>query len=125
MSTPIWFTRLPGTVRAASGIEWRLARRLPAILLIGTALPLLLAGLAWWLEPEAASAAEQRETLRWFYIAVGAVILHWVLVSVLAIGCLIVIVMKGPGYVADRFPIAGSDRPADGRSPPADTPGTG
>ena len=113
MSDPIWFTRLPGHRRTTSGVEWAIARRLPAILLAGTVLPLAVAGWAWWFEPATASAAEHRETLRWLYMAIGAVILHWTLVSVLAIGCLIVIVMKGPAYVADRFPIAGSDRPAE------------
>jgi hypothetical protein len=58
-------------------------------------------------------------------MAVGAVILHWTLMSVLAIGCLIVIVMKGPGYVADRFPIAGSDRPEAAPPDEAAAPPTG
>ena len=34
---------------------------------------------------------------------VGLVILHWSLVLTLAIGCVIVMVMKGPAYVADAY----------------------
>ena len=125
MSNPIWFTKLPGSLRAASGLEWKIARRLPVLLLAGTVIPLAVAGWAWWFEPAGASAAEHRETVRWLYMAVGAVILHWTLMSVLAIGCLIVIVMKGPGYVADRFPIAGSDRPEAAPPDEAAAPPTG
>jgi hypothetical protein len=31
--------------------------------------------------------------------------LHWTLVLTLAIGCVIVMLMKGPAYVADAYPI--------------------
>ena len=34
---------------------------------------------------------------------VGVVVLHWTLVLTLAIGCAIVILMKGPAYVADAY----------------------
>jgi hypothetical protein len=34
---------------------------------------------------------------------VGLVILHWSLVLTLSIGCAIVILMKGPAYVADAY----------------------
>jgi len=31
--------------------------------------------------------------------------LHWTLVLTLAIGCVIVMLMKGPAYVADAYPM--------------------
>jgi hypothetical protein len=39
----------------------------------------------------------------------GLVILHWTLVLTLAIGCGIVILMKGPAGVADPYPPPGRD----------------
>ncbi len=36
---------------------------------------------------------------------VGIVVLHWTLVLTLAIGCVIVMLMKGPAYVADAYPM--------------------
>jgi len=33
-------------------------------------------------------------------------------VLTLAIGCAIVVVMKGPGYVADAYPLSHSDSPS-------------
>jgi hypothetical protein len=39
------------------------------------------------------------------------VLLHWTLVLTVAIGCVIVIVMKGPAYVADGYPPPGREPP--------------
>ena len=38
-----------------------------------------------------------------------AVVLHWSLMLTLAIGCVIVMLMKGPAYVADAYPPPGRD----------------
>jgi len=46
------------------------------------------------------------------YVAAGAVVLHWTLVLTLAIGCAIVMLMKGPAYVADPYELNDSDRPS-------------
>ena len=37
----------------------------------------------------------------------------WTAVLTLAIGCAIVWVMKGPGYVADAYALSDADRPAE------------
>jgi hypothetical protein len=42
---------------------------------------------------------------------VGLLILHLTLVLTLAIGCVIVMVMKGPAYVADPYFLDGSNQP--------------
>ena len=41
----------------------------------------------------------------------GVVVFHWTMVLTLGIGCVIVIVMKGPGYVADGYMVSHSDKP--------------
>ena len=104
-----WFNRLPGFTQSAAGWEWRLWRRLPALLAWGTALPVLL-GLAWHLmAPAEPTAAEASALMLRDFMLIGVVVLHWTLVLTLAIGCFIVRVMKGPAYVADPYPPA--DRP--------------
>ncbi len=104
------FNKLPGFVRSAPGLEQRIWRRLPAILLWGTLLPLGLAGLNRALAPAAAeSGAGAGALLLWDYTMYGVVVLHWTLVLTLALGCFIVRVMKGPAYVADAYPLP-SDR---------------
>jgi hypothetical protein len=40
----------------------------------------------------------------WMYQLLGLVILHWTLVLTVAIGCAIVLLMKGPAYAADSYP---------------------
>ena len=100
------FNKLPGFVRSAPGWEQIIWRRLPAILLWGTLLPLGLAGLNRALAPAVAkSSAGAGALLLWDYTMFGVVVLHWTLVLTLALGCFIVRVMKGPAYVADAYPL--------------------
>ena len=57
-----------------------------------------------------AFAGQERDLLLLTYRLIGLVVLHWTLVLTLAIGCAIVIVMKGPAYVADAYPPPGRER---------------
>jgi xanthine/uracil permease len=116
-----WLNKLPNSIRSASGLEWKLWRKLPLILLVGTALPLLAAVVLHLLYQD--DGAEQ---LRWLqmvdYVVAGVVIFHWTAVLTVAIGCVVVMLMKGPGYVADGMDVSHSDRPRkemeDSDSPP-------
>jgi hypothetical protein len=100
------FQRLPGFVRSAPGLEHRLWRRLPALLLWGTLLPALLVGLNHLLAPDpGAGGSLDAAVLRWDFVLLGLVTLHWTLLLTLAIACFIVRVMKGPAYVADGYPL--------------------
>lgn len=101
--------RLPGFQRSPHGLEWTLFKRLPAILLLGTAVPALLALAFWWAAPGVPSAAEERDLLLLTYRLIGLVLLHWTLVLTVAIGCVIVMLMKGPAFVADAYPPPGRD----------------
>jgi hypothetical protein len=101
------FNKLPGFVQSAPGLEHLIWRRLPAILLWGTLLPLMLAGANHALAPAvAASGGSDGALLLWDYTMAGVVALHWMLVLTVALGCFIVRVMKGPAYVADAYPLA-------------------
>jgi xanthine/uracil permease len=105
-----WLNKLPNSIRSASGLEWLLWRKLPLIFLVGTALPVLvLAALhLFWQSDNPAQA-------RWLqmaeYIVAGVVIFHWTAVLTVAIGCVVVMLMKGPGYVADGLEVSHSDQP--------------
>ncbi|MBC7484399.1 MAG: hypothetical protein H7337_21400 [Rhizobacter sp.] len=99
------FNKLPGFVQSAPGLEHLIWRRLPAILLWGTLLPLALAGANHALAPAGPeSGLSNGALLLWDYTMYGVVLLHWTLVLTVALGCFIVRVMKGPAYVADAYP---------------------
>ena len=115
-----WLNKLPGFTRSAPGLEWALWKKLPWITLAGTVLPMALMGLAWLAAPEPLTPASERELTQWLYIAMGVVLLHWTLVLTVAIGCVIVMLMKGPAFVADGLEVQQSDRP--GSLPPENTP---
>lgn len=105
-----WLRKIPGSKRAATGLEWTLWRKLPLIFAVGTAL--LLAGLGllhWWVD------ASTREGARWLqmadYVVFGLLLFHWTTVVTVGIGCVIVMVMKGPAYTADSYTVSHSDQP--------------
>jgi len=105
-----WLRKLPGAKRAATGLEWVIWRKLPLILLVGTAFLLLALLTLHWLAEPANPAAE-----RWLqmasYMVIGALIFHWTAVVTVGIGCVIVMIMKGPAYAADSYPVSHSDQP--------------
>ena len=106
-----WFQKLSSSRPAASGLEWTLWRKLPLITLVGTVLPLTVLAVVHLLTNPEASAAEVRWLQMIDYVVGGVVIFHWSMVATVAIGCVIVMVMKGPGYVADGYHVSHSDRP--------------
>jgi hypothetical protein len=92
-------------------MEWILWRKLPVIAALGTALPLLgLLALHLLSDPDANPAQ-----VRWLQLAdffVGAVLMfHWTMIATVAIGCVIVMIMKGATYEADSYPLSHSDQP--------------
>jgi hypothetical protein len=115
-----WLNKLPNSIRSASGLEWALWRKLPLILLVGTALPLAAAVALHW-QADAQSAADMRWLQTMDYVVAGVVIFHWSAVLTIAIGCVVVMLMKGPGYVADDpLELSHSDQPrrvAEGQEP--------
>jgi hypothetical protein len=103
------FRQLPSSRRSPAGLEWALWRRLPAILGAGTLLPLALAALVRVFAPTETTAEQARDLLRFDYLVVGWIVFHWTTVLTIALGCLIVRLMKGPAYVADAYWLNASD----------------
>jgi hypothetical protein len=97
--------------RVPPGLELRILRKLPRITLVGLLIPLALAVLVriWPSEP-GVDIAKHVKSVDIFAIATTITFLTGVLT--LAIGCIVVYVMKGPAYVADAYPLQHSDRPA-------------
>jgi hypothetical protein len=98
-----YFKKLKGFQRSPAGLEWVIWQKLPLILATGTVLPLIASVAAYAFDALDGSSHSARSVEQFFYVMVGLVILHWSLVLTLAIGCAIVMLMKGPAYVADAY----------------------
>jgi hypothetical protein len=106
-----WLQKLPGFQRTPYGLEWRLLRLLPRLLVAGTLLPALLAAAARWFIGGRDAAELQRNIQLFDYMMIGLAILIVTLVVTLGIGCVVVWLMKGPAYVADGLEVSHSDAP--------------
>ena len=110
-----WLQKLPHARRSPAGLEWQIWRRLPALCAAGTALPIgALVLLHVAMAP--ASAADTRWLLMLNYVVAGAVTFHWTALLTVAMGCMIVMVMKGPAYVADAYHLPQGDKSPDDES---------
>jgi hypothetical protein len=98
-----YFKKLKGFQRSPAGLEWDIWKKLPHICATGTVLPLLASAGAYLLDDIEATTRNARAVEQFFYVMVGLVVFHWTLVLTLAIGCAIVMLMKGPAYVADAY----------------------
>jgi hypothetical protein len=98
-----YLKKLDGFERSPAGLEWQIWKRLHVVLAVGTALPLLASAAAYVLDGLDPATQNARAVEQFFYVMVGIVVLHWTLVLTLAIGCVIVMLMKGPAYVADAY----------------------
>jgi hypothetical protein len=93
-----YLNKLPGYASSPSGYEWILLKKLPSYLAFGTAVPCLIVGYLYFY-----SKIPHAEMLKTIYLAIGIVFNLWFFVGTIAIGCVIVILMKGPAYVADPY----------------------
>ncbi len=101
------FNRLPGFPRTPAGKERVVLRMLPRAFLIGTlllAVPSLLARLI--ASPDDALAVMTTD----IYV-ISLIILHWTVVFTVGIAAFIIMMMKGPAYVADAYPLQEAETP--------------
>ena len=106
-----YFTKLPGFRRYPSGLEWRILRKIPLILLVGTLVPGMVSLLSHVLLPKW-DHVHAAATVQWIdFMMIGVVTMHWSWTGTLAIGCIIVVLMKGPAYVADAYPLPEESKP--------------
>lgn len=105
-----WLTKLHER-EVPPGLELTILRKLPAVTLVGSLLP---AGLALLVRAMPAApdvdAAKHVRTVDIFAIAAEITFLTAMLT--VAIGAVVVHIMKGPAYVADAYPVSHADRPA-------------
>ena len=112
------FRRLHGR-RTPHGLEVQILRRLPRIAIVGSLLPLALAVLVRVLPPE--PGLDQAKHIRTVDIfAISAEVTFLTALFTIAIGCVVVHIMKGPAYGADSYPVEHADRPRESKSEQVD-----
>mgnify|MGYP000550674578 CR=1 FL=1 len=97
--------KLPGGVRYSSHKEWQLLKKLPKWWLMGT---VMFAGpvcYSWWLYGELLSHDVERTSL-----FLGLLFTFWFFIGAAMIGLIVIIIMKGPGYVADPYYLPKEDK---------------
>lgn len=103
-----------------AGLEWVILKKLPMVLLGGICIPVFMSIIVR-LFPIAESATEiARHQTSIDILSVALFIVMLISVVTVAIGCVIVVLMKGPAYVADAYKLEDSERP-DSDSKNSDT----
>ncbi len=111
MPKPVrWLTPLAPQRRAAPGLEQVVWRHLPSFALWGTLAPLMAIAVLRLSGADNPAPAEQRAAQLAEFALLGGMFTLWTLLLTMALGCVIVRVMKGPAYVADAYPLP--ERPA-------------
>jgi len=97
--------------REPPGLEWQILRKLPQMSLVASAMPLLLAILARLTINEGAPGEIAKQIRSVDIFCIASLLTIWTAVLTVAIGCIVVFIMKGPTYAADSYEVSHSDRP--------------
>lgn len=100
-----YFNKLPGFIRTPSGFEWVLLKKLPFIFAFSTLLALAPILYLYFSYPTLSP-----EQLKIVYVWLGVLFSAWFFIGAAAIGCIVVIIMKGPAYVADPYELPKENR---------------
>jgi len=100
-----YLNKLPGFIKTPSGLEWILFKKLPLIFSIGTAAPCI-PMLMIYLGNETLNREQQQV----IYQLLGVLFSAWFFVGAIAIGCIVVTIMKGPAYVADPYELPAENK---------------
>ncbi len=97
--------------RYVPGLERVILKKLPLYLAGGTLVPVFMAILARFGPFAGFTEDPAKMVLSVDILAIALVITVWTAIFTVAIGCIIVRVMKGPTYVADSYELQDSERP--------------
>jgi len=93
------------------GMEMKILKLLPKVALVGTTVPALLAVLARLMINDGAAAEIAKQVRSVDIFCIASLITVWTAILTVAIGCVVVFIMKGPAYAADSYDVSHSDRP--------------
>lgn len=97
-------------VRHPPGLEWALFKKLPLLTLAG----LIVIGLLWIamrIGSDGPYSMAEGSLGKFEFALIGAAVFHITMMVTLTIGCVVVLIMKGPHYSADSYPVEDAERP--------------
>lgn len=107
------FKKLPGYRKSPAGLERKILRLVPKVFLVGTVLILLPSVIARiWTMDDMPWVINKFITTIDIY-AFGLLTVLWTALFTVGVGALTVMIMKGPAYVADAYPLPDADKPGD------------
>lgn len=100
-----------------AGLEWVILKKIPQVLLAGLFVPLFMSAFARLFPFEGTAADLAKYVLSVDILSISLAFLTFTAAFTVTIGCIIVVLMKGPAYVADAYELEDSDRPKSGPRP--------
>jgi uncharacterized membrane protein len=108
MEQPIKHFRKISDRREPPGMERVVLKKLPLYFAGGTLVPVLVSVFSHLFPPDGNPGEVLKQIQIVDYLALGFGMTAWTAVLTVAIGCLVVVVMKGPHYAADSYYLDGS-----------------
>jgi len=104
--------KLPGSRRYRHGLEWKILRNIPRAFFYSGLVIGIFTLVAHFMPPPVETADELNKYLEMVTIlAIAILITVWTAIFTVAIGAVVVYLMKGPAYVWDRLDLVDSDKP--------------
>ncbi|MGB5716753.1 MAG: hypothetical protein WBN81_06630 [Gammaproteobacteria bacterium] len=103
--------KLPNSRREPPGLEWTILKKLPKVLFAGTLIPLAISLSCRLFEPQGTAAEIAKQIKSVDIMCIAMLVTLWMAALTVAIGCCVVLIMKGPAYVADSYELPDSERP--------------
>jgi hypothetical protein len=98
--------------RSPPGFERIIWRRLPIAFFASVFLPACLSASMRLLPPDGTADEVAKTITKVDFFAIGLGVTSSIAVFTVAIGCIVVMIMKGPAYVADAYELNAADEPA-------------
>lgn len=94
-----------------AGLEWVILKMLPRIMAGGIFVPLFLSAFVRFFPFDKTAAEIARLHIGIDILSISLFFCVFSAVITVAIGCIIVVLMKGPAYVADAYDLEDADKP--------------
>jgi len=100
--------------RYVPGLEWVILKKLPKYLLAGTLIPALMSLFVRFYPLQGLTDDVVKQQMSIDILSIAIVLTVWTAIFTIAIGCVVVWIMKGPTYVADSYELQDSNHPKQG-----------